>query len=503
MELLNNLMIGVETAFTLQNLFWCLVGVLLGTLIGVLPGIGPLATIAILLPVTYKLGDSSSALIMLAGIYYGSQYGGSTTAILVNLPGESASVVTALDGYQMARKGKAGLALAVAALGSFFAGTVATFLIAGFAPPLAELAFQFGAAEYFSLMVLGLIAAVVLASGSFIKALAMVVLGLLVGLVGTDVNSGQARFTMGVPELLDGLPFAVVAMGLFGFSEIIHNLKATETRDLLKEKVTGFMPNKKEFRLAAPAVLRGTALGSVLGVLPGGGGILSSFVSYAIEKKISRNPKEFGHGAIQGVAGPEAANNAGAQTSFIPMLTLGIPTTPVMALMVAAMLIHDVTPGPQVMTSNPALFWGLIVSMWVGNFFLVILNLPLIGLWIRLLRVPYRLLYPAILVFCCLGAYSLNNNVWDVLLIVPFAILGYYFKKWKCEPAPLLMGFILGSLMEEYLRRALVLSRGDWMTFVERPLSGTLIGIAAVLVLLMLMPAIRKRREEAFQGDGD
>lgn len=503
MELLSNLAIGIETAFTLQNLMWCFIGVLLGTLIGVLPGIGPLATIAILLPITYKMGDPSTALIMLAGIYYGSQYGGSTTAILVNLPGESASVVTTLDGYQMARKGKAGLALAIAALGSFFAGTVATFLIAAFAPPLAEIAFKFGPAEYFSLMVMGLIAAVVLAHGSFIKALAMVMFGLLLSLIGTDVNSGAARFTFGVPELIDGIDFAVIAMGLFGFSEIIYNLKAQEARELLKEKVTDLIPSRADVKRAAPAVLRGTALGSLLGILPGGGGILSSFASYAIEKKISKHPEEFGKGAIEGVAGPESANNAGAQTSFIPMLTLGIPTTPVMALMIAAMMIHNIQPGPQVMTSNPSLFWGLIVSMWVGNFFLVILNLPLIGMWIKLLQVPYRLLYPAILLFCCIGAYSLNNNVWDVMMIIPFAILGYYFKKWKCEPAPLLLGFILGEMMEEYLRRALTLSRGDWGVLLDRPLSATLLVISAVLILLMLLPSIRKKREQAFEGEQD
>ncbi|MGA1692444.1 MAG: tripartite tricarboxylate transporter permease [Burkholderiaceae bacterium] len=503
MELLSNLALGIETAFTLQNLMWCFLGVLLGTLIGVLPGIGPLATIAILLPITYKMADPSTALIMLAGIYYGSQYGGSTTAILVNLPGESASVVTTLDGYQMARRGKAGLALATAALGSFFAGTVATFLIAAFAPPLAEIAFKFGPAEYFSLMVMGLIAAVVLAHGSFIKALAMVLLGLLLGLIGTDVNSGAARFTFGVPELIDGIDFAVIAMGLFGFSEIIYNLKAQEARELLKEKVTDLVPSKADVKRAAPAVLRGTALGSLLGILPGGGGILSSFASYAIEKKISKHPEEFGKGAIEGVAGPESANNAGAQTSFIQMLTLGIPTTPVMALMIAAMMIHNIQPGPQVMTSNPSLFWGLIVSMWVGNFFLVILNLPLIGMWIKLLQVPYRLLYPAILLFCCIGAYSLNNNVWDVMMIIPFAILGYYFKKWKCEPAPLLLGFILGEMMEEYLRRALTLSRGDWGVLFDRPLSATLLAITALLILLMLLPSIRKTRDKAFEGEQD
>lgn len=501
MDLLPNLALGAVTAFTFDNLFYCFVGVLLGTLIGVLPGIGPLATIAMLLPITYKMADPSTALIMLAGIYYGSQYGGSTTAILVNLPGESSSVVTTLDGYQMARRGRAGVALATAALASFFAGTVATFLIAAFAPLLAEVAFKFGPAEYFSLMVLGLIAAVLLAHGSIIKALGMVVIGLLLSMIGTDVNSGSARFTLGIPELSDGIEFAVIAMGMFGFAEIIFNLKQAEARDLFKKKVTNYMPNKEEWARGGPAAVRGTVLGSFLGILPGGGASLSSFSSYAIEKKLSKRPQEFGKGAIEGVAGPEAANNAGAQTSFIPMLTLGIPTNPVMALMIAAMMIHSIQPGPQVMTSNPTLFWGLIVSMWVGNLMLVILNLPLIGLWIKLLQVPYRLLYPAILLFCCIGAYSLNNNPWDVLMTIPFAILGYYFKKWHCEPAPLLMGFVLGELMEEYLRRALTISRGDWMVFIDRPLSATLLGIAVLLLIIVALPFIRKKRDEAFQGE--
>ncbi len=503
MDLLANLALGAATAFTIENLFYCFIGVLLGTLIGVLPGIGPLATIAMLLPITYKMADPSTALIMLAGIFYGSQYGGSTTAILVNLPGESSSVVTTLDGYQMARRGRAGVALATAAIASFFAGTIATFLIAAFAPPLAEVAFKFGPAEYFSLMVLGLIAAVVLAHGSIIKALGMVVLGLLLGMIGTDVNSGTARFTLGIPELTDGIEFAVIAMGMFGFAEIIYNLKQTESRELLQKKVTNYMPNKEDWRRGGKAAVRGTALGSFLGILPGGGSILASFSAYAMEKKISKRPDEFGKGAIEGVAGPEAANNAGAQTSFIPMLTLGIPTTPVMALMIAAMMIHNIQPGPQVMTSNPTLFWGLIVSMWAGNLFLVILNLPLIGLWIKLLQVPYRFLYPAILLFCCIGAYSLNNNVWDVLMTIPFAIMGYYFKKWHCEPAPLLMGFILGELMEEYLRRALTISRGDWGVFIDRPLSATLLGIAVLLLLIVAQPFIRKKRDQAFAGEED
>ncbi len=500
-ELLNNLALGFSVAATVNNLGFCLIGVLLGTLIGVLPGIGPLATIAMLLPITYKMGDPASALIMLAGIFYGAQYGGSTTAILVNLPGESSSVVTALDGYQMARRGKAGPALAIAALGSFFAGTVATFLIAAFAPPLAEIAFKFGPAEYFSLMVLGLIAAVVLASGSVVKALAMVVLGLLLGLIGTDVNSGVPRFSFDVPELSDGIEFAVVAMGMFGFAEIIVNLEQRDKRETFLDKVRGLMPSMADLKAAFPAMLRGTGIGSVLGILPGGGAVLASFSAYAIEKKISKTPEEFGKGVIQGVAAPESANNAGAQTSFIPMLTLGIPTTPVMALMIAAMMIHNIQPGPQVMSSNPNLFWGLIVSMWIGNLFLVILNLPLIGIWIKLLSVPYRVLFPAILLFCCIGAYSINNNVFDVFMTIPFAILGYLFKKFDCEPAPLLLGFVLGKLMEEYFRRALRISRGDFEVFVATPLSATLLGLSLVMLVIVLLPAVKKKRAEAFQGD--
>ena len=499
--LIANLSLGFATAATATNLFYCFVGVLFGTLVGVLPGIGPLATIAMLLPATYKMSDPTTALIMLAGIYYGAQYGGSTTAILVNLPGESSSVVTTLDGYQMARRGRAGAALSVAAIGSFFAGTVATFLLAAFAPPLAEVAFKFGPAEYFALMVLGLIAAVVLASGSVLKSLAMVVLGLLLGMIGTDVNSGVARFSFEVPELSDGVEFAAVAMGMFGFAEIILNLEQRENREVFTSKVGRLLPTMKEFKMAIGPMLRGTGLGSVLGILPGGGSVLASFATYAMEKKIAKDPGEFGKGAIQGVAGPEAANNAGAQTSFIPMLTLGIPTTPVMALMVAAMMIHNIQPGPQVMTSNPTLFWGLIASMWIGNLMLVILNLPLIGLWIKLLTVPYRVLYPAILLFCCIGAYSINNNVFDVFMTIPFAILGYVFKKLDCEPAPLLLGFVLGKLMEEYLRRAMTISRGDPMVFITRPLSLGLLIAAALLLVIVFLPAINKKRQEAFAGD--
>ena len=501
MEVLSHLALGFQTAGTLENLMYCFIGVFLGTAIGVLPGIGPLATIAMLLPITYQLSDPTTALIMLAGIYYGSQYGGSTTAILVNLPGESASVVTVLDGYQMARNGRAGPALAIAAIGSFFAGTVSTFMLAAFAPPLAEVAFKFGPAEYFSLMVLGLVAAVVLANGSVVKALAMVVLGLLLGMIGTDVNSGVARFSFDIPELTDGVEFAVVAMGMFGFAEIILNLEQKEDRSILAGKIKGLFPTWADLKQAAMPIVRGTALGSFLGILPGGGATLSAFSSYALEKKVSRHPERFGTGTIEGVAGPEAANNAGSQMSFVPMLTLGLPTNAVMALMIAAMMIHNIQPGPQVMSSNPTLFWGLICSMWIGNLMLVILNLPMIGIWIKLLSIPYRLLYPAILLFCCIGAYSVNNNVFDVLMTIPFAVLGYAFKKLDCEPAPLLLGFVLGKLMEEYLRRALTISRGDATVFLTRPLSLVLLIIAAILLVLVFSPKIARKREEAFQEE--
>ena len=498
MELLSHLSLGFGVATQGINLLYALIGAMLGTLIGVLPGIGPVATIAMLLPTTYAL-QPVSALIMLAGIYYGAQYGGSTTSILLNMPGETSSAVTCLDGYQMARKGQAGAALSIAALGSFFAGTVATVMVATVAIPLSELALKFGPAEYFSLMILGLIGAVVLAHGSVLKAIAMIVLGLLLGIVGTDVNSGVARFAFGIPELTDGIGVVSVAMGLFGFAEIISNLETTEKRELVTSKVTGLWPTKEQFKVAWPASLRGTALGSVLGLLPGGGAMLSSFASYALEKKVAKDPSQFGKGAIQGVAGPESANNAGAQTSFIPLLTLGIPENAVMALMVGAMTIHNIQPGPQVMTSNPTLFWGLIASMWVGNLMLVVLNLPLIGMWIKLLKVPYRLLYPAILLFCAIGVYSINNAPFDVGQTSFSGLLGIVFLKLECEPAPLLLGFVLGPMMEENLRRAMLLSRGDPTVFFTRPLSLAMLVMAGLLLLLIVAPAFRKKRDEAFQ----
>ena len=503
MELFDNLALGFGVAFTFQNLVYCFVGCLLGTLIGVLPGIGPVATIAMLLPATYAL-PPVAALIMLAGIYYGAQYGGSTTAILVNLPGESSSVVTVIDGYQMARKGRAGPALAAAGLGSFFAGCVGTLILAAFAPPLTEVAFKFGPAEYFSLMVLGLIGAVVLASGSLLKAVAMIVLGLLMGLVGTDVNSGVARFSFDIPELTDGIGFVTIAMGVFGYGEIIANLsRPEEDREVFTAKVEGLFPTKEDFKRMLPAVIRGTALGSALGILPGGGALLSAFAAYTIEKKTKLHPGEvpFGQGNIRGVAAPEAANNAGSQTSFIPLLTLGIPPNAVMALMVGAMTIHNIQPGPQVMTSNPELFWGLIASMWIGNAMLIILNLPLIGMWIKLLTVPYRWLFPAIVLFCAIGVYTTNNNTWDIWMMGWFGILGYIFHKLAMEPAPLLLGLILGPMMEENLRRALLLSRGEWSVLVTRPISATMLALAVLLLIIMVLPSVKKGREEAFVED--
>src|SRR5918993_337869 len=500
METLSNLWIGLETALTFWNLAYCMVGVLLGTAIGVLPGLGPTATIAMLLPVTFGL-PPVSALIMLAGIYYGAQYGGSTTAILVNLPGESSSVVTALDGYQMARQGKAGKALATAAIGSFFAGTVATVLLAIFAPPLADLALQFGPAEYFSLMVLGLVASVVLAHGSLLHAFGMIILGLILGLIGTDVNSGTTRYTFGFPEIADGINFVVVAMGVFGLGEIIGNLENEATRTVMAKTVTGLMPTREDLKQMAAPILRGTVLGSVLGILPGGGAMLASFAAYTLEKKVSKHPERFGKGAIEGVAGPESANNAGAQTSFIPMLTLGIPGNAVMALMIGALTMHGIQPGPQVMNERPELFWGMVASMWIGNLMLVIINLPLIGLWVQFLRVPYRLLSLGILMACAIGVYTVNNSTFEVLLAAGFGVLGYVFIRLRCEPAPMLLGFVLGPLMEENLRRAMRISSGDPMIFVERPISMALLIAALALLIVVALPVIRTKREEVFQEE--
>ena len=500
MDLLSDLMLGAQAAFSAWNLAYCLLGVFLGTAIGVLPGLGPTATIAMLLPVTFGLSPET-ALIMLAGIFYGAQYGGSTTAILVNLPGESSSVVTALDGYQMARKGEAGKALATAAIGSFIAGSIATVLIAFFAPMLAGVALAFGPHEYFSLMVLGLVASVVLASGSLLHAFGMILFGLILGLIGTDTNSGEMRYTFGMFELADGISFVIVAMGVFGLGEILSNLENENDRSTVMAKITGLMPTRDDFRRMMAPVLRGTAIGSVLGILPGGGAMLASFAAYALEKKVSRHPERFGKGAIEGVAGPESANNAGAQTSFIPMLTLGIPSNPVMALMIGALIMQGIQPGPSVIQEQPVLFWGLIVSMWVGNLMLLVLNLPLIGLWVKMISIPYRYLYPCIVAFCLIGVFSLNNATFDIWLMGLFGIAGYLLRKLDCEPAPLLLGFVLGPMLEEHLRRAMLVSKGDATTFLTQPISAVLLVLALLLLASVIAPSVRAKREEAFQEE--
>ncbi len=498
MELLSNLALGFATALSPMNLFLGFVGCLVGTLIGVLPGVGPIATIAMLMPLTLKV-DPTGALIMLAGIYYGAQYGGSTTAILVNMPGEVTAVVTAIDGHEMAKRGSAGRALGIAALGSFFAGSVATLIIAAIGAPLTRLALLFGPAEYFGLMVFGLGLAIVLARGSVLKALIMVVLGLLLSTVGTDLETGQERLTLGIPELSDGVDFAVLAMGVFGIAEILRNLENPESRNVAIAQIGRLLPSREDLRRCFGPIVRATGIGSVLGILPGNGAVLGPFASYALEKKLAKDPSRFGRGAIEGVAGPESANNAGAQTSFIPLLTLGIPPNAVMALMVGAMTIHGLIPGPQVMTKHPALFWGMIASMWIGNLLLLVINLPLIGLWVRLLKVPYRLMFTTILLFCAIGIYSINNNPYDVYFTAFFGLAGYVFIKLGLEPAPMLLGFVLGRLMEEKLRQALALSEGSFMTFVERPVAAVLLAIAAAVMLIAVLPAVNRSRQKAFQ----
>lgn len=499
-DLIANLGLGFATALTPVNLSLCFVGCLVGTLIGVLPGVGPIATIAMLMPLTLK-AEPTGALIMLAGIYYGAQYGGSTTAILVNMPGEVTSVVTALDGHMMAKAGQAGVALGIAATASFFAGTVATLVIAAIGAPLTKLALLFGPSEYFGLMVFGLSLAIVLAHGSVLKAIVMVVFGLLLATVGTDLETGQERLTFGMADLSDGIDFAVLAMGVFGIAEILRNLENPESRNVAVARIGRLLPTREDLRRCFGPVARATGIGSVLGILPGNGAVLAPFASYTLEKKLAADPSRFGKGAIEGVAGPEAANNAGAQTAFIPLLTLGIPPNAVMALMVGAMTIHGIIPGPQVMTKSPTLFWGMIASMWIGNLMLLVINLPLVGLWVRLLKVPYRLLYVAILLFCCIGIYSINNSPSDVYFTAFFGLVGYVLIKLGLEPAPMLLGFVLGRLMEEKLRQALALSEGRFMTFVERPVALGLLVLALVVMAIAVLPAISRRRDEVFQED--
>ena len=499
MEILGNLALGMSVALGWENLAYCFLGCLLGTLVGVLPGIGPVATVAMLLPFTFKLGPGP-ALIMLAGIYYGAQYGGSTTAILVNLPGESSSVVTTLDGHQMAKKGRAGPALGIAAIGSFIAGSIATLLVALWAPPLAEVALKFSPAEYFSLMLVGVVAAIVLARGSLLKALAMVCVGILLGLVGSDVNTGAVRFALGLPELADGIGFVAVAMAFFGLADVITNLEKKEEGQTYTSSIGSVLPSWADFQMSFWSIMRGTGLGSVLGLLPGGGALLASFASYMLEKKVAKPPRHFGEGDIRGVAGPESANNAGAQTSFIPMLTLGIPSNPTMALMIGAMMIQGIAPGPQVMTERPQLFWGLVASMWIGNLMLLVLNLPLVGLWVRLLKVPYRLLFPSIFVFCCIGVYATDNKIFDIYILAALTAVGYLLLKLDCEPAPLILGFVLGPMMEENLRRALMIAHGDATVLITRPISATFLVASVLLLAVIAAPSLRAKREVALQG---
>ena len=498
MELVDNIALGLATAVTPANLFFCLLGCLLGTLVGVLPGIGPTATTALLLPITFHF-DPAASLIMLAGIYYGSQYGGSTTSILVRLPGQPESVVTAIDGYQMARQGRGGVALATAAIGSFFAGTVATLLIAGFAPVLTALALSFRPADYFALIVFALLVSVSIAQGSVLKAVCMILLGLLISMVGTNVTTGTQRYTFGVIDLYDGFDLIAAIMGLFGVAETIASIERYRVVPMVVAKVTSLFPSRRDLAEMTPPILRGTALGSFLGVLPGGGALLASFAAYALEKRVAKDKSAFGHGAIAGVAGPESANNAAAQTSFIPMLTLGIPANAIMAIMASAMIMRGITPGPNVMQQQPALFWGLIASMWIGNLMLLVLNLPLIGLWVRLVRIPFDLLYPAILVFCTIGVFSISNSIFDIWVMLGFGIAGYLFAKLGCEPAPLVLGMLLGPMLEEYLQRAMLLARGDPLVFVERPISASLLGLSVFILLLAAMPAIRRKRDAALQ----
>jgi TctA family transporter len=496
-DLYQNLALGFSLAVSLKNLLMCLFGVSIGTLIGVLPGIGPVSTIAMLLPLTFAF-DPITSLIMLAGIYYGAQYGGSTSAILVNLPGETSSIVTCLDGHQMARQGKAGEALAIAALSSFIAGTASTLVIALFTPVLAKIAATFSSPEYFALMVLGICAVLILAAGSLLKAFGMLLIGFLFGMVGTDSTSGAMRFTLGISDLSDGIGFVPLSLGFFGFVELVSNLADPEAKkaQVIQAKFQ-LLPSKESWRRAWPAIGRGTIVGSILGVLPGGGAVLSSFSSYAIEKKFARHPEEFGKGAIQGVAGPEAANNAGAQTSFIPMFTLGIPANPVMALMLGALMIQGIAPGPTVM-QKPELFWAVVASMWIGNVMLVILNLPLVGLWVKLLQVPYHSLFPAILIVSCLGIYSVNNNSADILQAAFFCAIGYTLVRMGCEATPLVLGFVLGGPMEEHLKRSLLISDGDLTVFFTRPVSAGVLILAMLVLCVAILPAVRSKRERVF-----
>ena len=501
METLDGLLLGLQAALVPQTLLYCFIGVFLGTLIGVLPGIGALAAISLLLPITYYI-EPTAAIVMLAGVYYGAQYGGSTASILLNLPGTPSSVVACLDGYPMAKQGRAGVALFMTTIASFVGSMLGILVLILFAPSIAELGLKFGAAEYFSMMVLGLIAASTLASGSPVKGLAMVVLGLLIGTIGVDVNSGQARFDFGILQLMDGVNLVALAMGIFGVSEIIASvLRARE--GVVAEKITmrSMLPRRQEVKDSVVPMLRGTGVGGFFGALPGTGASIASFMSYALEKRVAKDPSRFGKGAIEGLTAPEAANNAAAQTAFVPTLSLGIPGDAVMALMLGALIMHGIQPGPRLMTEQPELFWGLIVSFGIGNVMLLILNIPLIGIWVAILKIPYRMLYPAILVFIGLGVYSVNSNTFDILMVAVIGLMGYGMMVMRFEAAPLLLGFVLGPLMEENLRRALLISRGQMSTFIDRPISATLLALSLALVIWSFFAAFRRSVKARVQAE--
>jgi putative tricarboxylic transport membrane protein len=494
-DLLHNLALGFGVALAPVNLLYCFLGVFIGTLVGVLPGIGPVAAMSLLLPVTFN-ATPEAGIIMLAGIYYGSMYGGSTTAILVNIPGEAASVVTCLDGHQMALQGRAGPALGLAAIGSFIAGTFAIVGLMLVAPALARFAVKFGPAEYFSLMVLGLSILTYLSHGSLLKALIMACFGLVLGLIGLDSITGIPRLTFDRMELVDGVGLVPIVMGLFGVAEILANLEQKVAREVVSARIRGLLPSRADWREAGWPIARGSFLGFLLGILPGGGAVISSFLSYGIEKRMSKTPEQFGKGAIAGVAGPEAANNAAAGGGFIPLMTLGIPPNVVMALLLGAFIVHGLQPGPLLMTQNPGLFWGIVASMYIGNLMLLVLNLPLIGLWVQVLKVPYKILFPLILLFCLIGVYSIGNNVFDLYVMIGFGVLGYLMRKFGYEPAPLVLAFVLGPLMENNLRKALILSDGSFEIFVERPISLTCLVLALAILISPLLPMLRARRKE-------
>ncbi len=499
MELLSNLALGFETAFSLQNLMYCFIGVFLGTFIGVLPGIGALATISMLLPLTFHVPPATS-LIMLAGIYYGASYGGSTASILLNLPGTPSAAVACLDGYPMSKQGRGGVALFMTTIASFAGATVGIIIVTLFAPTLSEVGLAFGPADYFAMMLLGLVAAATLTQGSPAKGILMVLVGLCLGMVGTDVQTGQQRFAFGIPELSDGFNLVAMAMGLFGVAEVIGSILRVKDRKVSEEQKITFRsmaPTRDDWKRSWKPMIRGTAVGSFFGALPGTGGTIASFMSYAVEKRVAKDPERFGKGAIEGVAAPESANNAAAQTAFIPTLTLGIPGDAVMALMLGAMIIAGVQPGPRLVTEHPEIFWGLLASFWIGNVLLLVLNIPLIGIWVKMLQIPYRILYPAILLFICIGVFSVNNNVFDIYAVLAFGVMGYLLMLMKFEVAPLLLGFILGPLMEEHLRRAMLLSRGDPAVLLQRPISATFILLTTALLLWAIYATLRPRRPRA------